>query len=76
MINRLARLPLYGPAEDNRDKPPEAPIRLDDGRLRCPGDHCRGVLNRHTPARCPDCLQALVRPPRPPRVVASPQAPG
>ena len=68
MINRLARLPLYGPAEDNRDKPPEAPIRLEDGRLRCPGDHCRGVLNRHTPARCPDCLQALDRPARPQRI--------
>lgn len=74
MINRLAKLPIYGPADDNRAKPAAAPLVLDDGRLRCPGEHCRGVLNRHTPARCPDCLQALDRPPRPARPVATPPA--
>lgn len=60
-INRITQLPCYGPAEDNRLAPSAAPIVLPDGRLRCPGDHCRGVLNRHTPARCPDCLQLLER---------------
>ena len=75
-INRLARLPCYGPTDDNRDKPPAGPIVLPDGRLRCPGDHCRGVLNRHTPARCPDCQQPLDRPPRAPHVVATKQPAG
>jgi hypothetical protein len=63
MINRLATLAIFGPPEDNRAAPPAAPLRFPDGRLRCPGAHCRGILNRHLPERCPDCLQAITRPP-------------
>lgn len=37
--------------------PVAAPVRRPDGRIVCP--HCRAVLNRHTPARCPDCGQPL-----------------
>ena len=51
------RPPIYGPHDDNRGKPAAKPIREDDGRLKCPG--CSGILNKHTPARCPDCLQPL-----------------
>jgi hypothetical protein len=63
-MNRLTGRP---PIKDNRDKPAAPPITLPDGRLRCPGEHCRGVLSKITPARCPDCLQELDRPPRPKR---------
>ena len=44
---------------DNRDAKPMPPRRGPDGKLRCPGYHCAGILNRHTPDRCPDCLQPL-----------------
>ena len=70
-INRLATLPIHGPARDNREAPRLPAIVLDDGRLRCPGEHCRGIINRHTPPRCPDCLQPLLtgKPPVDPRVL-------
>jgi len=43
---------------DNRAAPPAKPIC--DGRLvKCPG--CRGILSKHLPARCPDCLQQIER---------------
>jgi len=49
------------PAEpkDNRDAAPLPPREEADGRLKCPGKHCTGILNKHTPTRCPDCLQPL-----------------
>ena len=69
----ITRLPIYGPPEDNRGAEPMIPIVLTDGFLRCPGKLCRGVLNRHTPKRCPDCLQPIIvgAPPQEPRVLNS-----
>jgi len=59
MINRLATLPCFGPPTDNRAREPRSPTVLPGGQLRCPA--CLGILNRHTPARCPECLQAIDR---------------
>ena len=44
---------------DNRNAEPLPPRQGEDGRLKCPGEHCAGILNKHTPKRCPDCLQPL-----------------
>lgn len=49
---------IYGPPTDNRNREPVAPIRRGVV-LECPA--CRGHINRHTPERCPECLQPLVR---------------
>jgi len=45
--------------KDNRNAAPLPPRQEADGRLKCPGEHCAGILNKHTPKRCPDCLQPL-----------------
>lgn len=44
---------------DNRNAAPLPPRQTLDGRLKCPGEHCAGILNKHTPKQCPDCLQPL-----------------
>ena len=50
--------PIYGPPNNNSRLPPAAPIVGIDGRLWWPA--CRGSLHKtRTPARCPECLQAL-----------------
>jgi len=51
------QLPIYGPPADNRNEPPVKPRVEPDGRLKCPT--CSGILNKHTPPRCPECLQPL-----------------
>ena len=43
---------------DNRDAPLAKPI-CDGKRVKCPG--CRGIMSKHLPARCPDCLQRIER---------------
>jgi predicted amidophosphoribosyltransferase len=49
---------IFGPPNNNSRLPPAAPIVGVDGRLWCPA--CRGSLHKtRTPARCPECLQAL-----------------
>lgn len=44
---------------DNRDAKPLPPRQGPNGQLTCPGQNCANILNRHTPVRCPDCLQPL-----------------
>lgn len=45
--------------KDNRDAAPLPPKKGDDGRLKCPGKDCAGIINKITPERCPNCLQPL-----------------
>jgi hypothetical protein len=44
---------------DNRDAKPLPPRQGPNGQLRCPGQNCANILNKHTPRRCPDCLRPL-----------------
>lgn len=55
---------IFGPPSNNSLRPPAAPIVGVDGRLWCP--ECRASVHRtRTPARCPECLQALIREAKP-----------
>jgi len=47
---------------DNRDAKPLPPRQGPNGQLKCPGQNCANTLNRHTPSRCPDCLQPIEKP--------------
>ena len=57
--------PIYGPPNNNSRNETAEPVVGIDGRLWCPGRHadgtiCHAQLHRtRTPARCPECLQAL-----------------
>lgn len=47
---------------DNRNAKPLPPRQEPNGKLKCPGKHCAGILNKNTPDRCPNCLQPLEKP--------------
>lgn len=54
-----------GKPKDNRNAAPLPPRQEEDGRLKCPGQDCSGIINKVTPERCPNCLQPLEKSKRP-----------